>query len=201
MQALRVVAVGRVSTRKKSQETSLQRQRAELDELSARKGWKMVGWFEDKSTGATMLRPGVQEALDLLFRGRADALVVHDLDRLGRDVRELLATVDALAAKGKGLYVRDWEIDATGAHGRMVFTFFAMFAEYFRRLHGDKVRGGLAAAKRRGRLPGRKPKLDYSKTDRAFQMRVEEYSWREIAVELGGTAGAWSKHLQRERAA
>jgi DNA invertase Pin-like site-specific DNA recombinase len=198
---LRVVGLGRVSTRKRSQETSLDRQRAELAELAARRGWRLVGWFEDRASGGTMLRPGLQAALDLVFSRRADALLVHDIDRLGRDVRDLLATVDALAAQGKGLYIRDWEIDATGAHGRMTFTFFAMFAEYYRRQHGEKVRSGLARAAQRGRRPGRARTIDYARAEQARQLRIEGQSWREIAAQLGGTGGAWSRLLSRIDAA
>lgn len=193
---LRVVGVGRVSTRKRTQETSLERQRHELTELAALKGWRLVAWFEDRSTGATMQRPGLLAALDVVFT-KADALLVHDIDRLGRDTRELLATVDALQMQGKGLYIRDWQIDATGAHGRMTFTMFSMFAEYFRRLHGEKVLSGLARAAQRGRRGGRRRTLDYGKIERAVELRAAGNSWSQVVAELGGSAGGWSRLLSR----
>jgi len=194
--ALRVVGLGRVSTRKRSQEASLERQRHELTELATAKGWMLVGWFEDRASGATMQRPGLLAALDVVY-SKADALLVHDIDRLGRDTKELLATVDALKLQGKGLYIRDWQIDATGAHGRMTFTFFAMFAEYYRRLHGEKVLSGLARAAQRGRRGGRRRTLDYGKIDRAQQLRDEGKSWSQVVDELGGSAGGWSRLLSR----
>jgi len=195
--ALRVVGLGRVSTRKRSQEASLERQRHELTELATAKGWTLVDWFEDRASGATMLRPGLQAALDVVFSRKADALLVHDIDRLGRDTRDLLATVDALKLQGKGLYIRDWQIDATGAHGRMTFTFFAMFAEYYRRLHSEKVLSGLARAAQRGRRGGRRRTLDYAKIDRAVELRDAGKSWSEVVAELGGSPGAWSRLLSR----
>lgn len=195
---MRAVLVGRVSTEHASQETSLERQRAELEDLAHRRGWTVVGWFEDRSSGSKVAsREGLGRALEELARGRADILVVHDLDRLGRDVRGMLETVDALSKIGKGLYVRDQEIDATGPFGRLVFTILCAVGEFYRRDGRRKVREGLARRRRRGLALGRTRELDWTKLPRAWVLRNEGRSWKELAAELGGTRSGWSNAFSK----
>jgi DNA invertase Pin-like site-specific DNA recombinase len=194
---LRAVLLGRVSSRKSSQETSLPRQGAELSALARRKGWVVVGWHFDRITGATLDRPGLQAALDDLARGRADVLVVADLDRLGRDAREMLATIDAIHSWGKGFYAMRGEIDGTGAAGRLVFSIFASVSEFFSRAAGEKIRAGLAHARAEGRIGGRPRLLDYAKLPRARALRRRRASWSQIATELGGTRNAWARAVSR----
>lgn len=196
---MRAVLVGRVSTRHDSQETSLERQRAELEELARRKGWTIVGWFHDRASGAEVAkRPGLGAALDELFRGRADLLVVHDLDRLGRNAREMLATVDALHAAGKSFYVRDAEIDATGPMGRFTFTVFAAVHEFYRRDNRRKVMEGQARARGRGKVLGAVAKMDWGLYPRVLELRAEGATWPEAAKAVGqGSDSAWSSLYSR----
>ena len=89
--------------------------------------------------------------------------VVWKLDRLGRDLKHLVTTVDELHARGIGLRVlagAGAEIDTTTANGRLVFGIFASLAEFERELIAERTRAGLAAARARGRLGGRPRKMD-----------------------------------------
>lgn len=196
---MRVVGVGRVSSRKASQDTSIETQEVQLREIATRRGWDWVGWFADRASGKSLDRPGLNGALDLLFRDRADILLVHNLDRLGRNAGEMLATVDALAAAGKKLYSRDEEIDATGAMGRYVFIVFAGLAEYYRRRASEGILLGLERARQRGRIGGRRRTLDYSKLPEVQQLRAQGLSWTKVAAKVGGpkSGKAWGLALKR----
>jgi DNA invertase Pin-like site-specific DNA recombinase len=79
-----------------------------------------------------------------------DTLVVARLDRLGRSMPHLVATVHQLAARGIGFKSLAESIDTTSAAGRLVLHIFASLADFERELIRERTRDALAAKKRRG---------------------------------------------------
>ncbi|MEL6773240.1 MAG: recombinase family protein, partial [Pseudomonadota bacterium] len=113
--------------------------------------------YEDRVSGKKDSRPGLEACLKALREG--DVLVVWKLDRLGRDLRHLVNTVQDLSERGIGLRVlagQGAQIDTTTASGRLVFGIFASLAEFERELIRERTAAGLAAARARGRKGGRK---------------------------------------------
>ncbi len=104
-----------------------------------------------------MSRPELDRALDQLRSG--DFLVVTRLDRLGRSTKDLLTIVSTLEEKGVQLEVLEQSIDTSTAEGRLFFVMVAAFAEFEREIMRARTKDGLAAARARGKLGGRKPKL------------------------------------------
>lgn len=116
--------------------------------------------YTDKASGKRDDRPGLEGCLKALREG--DTLVVWKLDRLGRSLRHLVATVQDLVERGIGFRVLTGQganIDTATASGKLVFGIFAALAEFERELIVERTRAGLAAARARGRKGGRKPKL------------------------------------------
>lgn len=135
------IGYARVST--EDQTLSLQ-----LDALQAA-GCEAV--HEDKLSGAAVHRPGLAAALTAC--GAGDVLHVWKLDRLGRSMAELVATVDDLKRREVGLKVLTGEgaaIDTTRPEGRLIFGVFAAFSEFERELTRERTRAGMQAARRRG---------------------------------------------------
>jgi DNA invertase Pin-like site-specific DNA recombinase len=185
MPMLRAVLLGRVSTTKSTQDASASRQILELRELATRQGWEIVAQMCDRLSGSDFRRPGLLAMLDMIVEGRADILVVHDLDRLGRDCKEMLTTVDAIHLAGGNLYVRDKNIDTTSAGGRLTFTIFAAVAEFQRRSNRERVIAGLEHARKKGVRLGRPvTKMSKVRLHRAIQLRQAGHSWTEIAAQL-----------------
>jgi DNA invertase Pin-like site-specific DNA recombinase len=119
--------------------------------------------YEDLASGRHDDRPGLAACLKALQPG--NTLVVWKLDRLGRDLKHLVTTIDTLKARGIGLKVlagAGAEIDTTTANGRLFFGIFAALAEFERELIAERTRAGLAAARARGRKGGRPRKMDRS---------------------------------------
>ena len=115
--------------------------------------------YEDLASGRRDDRPGLEVCLKALQPG--NTLVVWKLDRLGRDLKHLVAVVDELRARDVGFRVlAGAEIDTTTANGRLVFGIFASLAEFERELIAERTRAGLAAARARGRAGGRPRKMD-----------------------------------------
>ena len=163
------IGYGRVSTTDqttRSQEDALKA--AEVDRL-----------FVDTYTGTKMSRPELDKALDQLRSG--DVLVITRLDRLGRSTKDLLTIVTTLEEKGVQLEVLEQSIDTSTAEGKLFFTMVAAFAEFEREIMRARTKDGLAAARARGRLGGRKPKLSSRQAEEAIRLYEEGRPVQEIA--------------------
>ena len=124
--------------------------------------------FQDVISGKQFKRPGLNELIDHARQG--DSLCVVRLDRLGRSLKELLETVGSLKAQGINLISLEEKLDTSSAAGELVFHVFGAIAHFERRLISERTRDGIAAARKRGKNPGR-PKLD-NETISALQKLV-----------------------------
>lgn len=194
---MKAVLLCRVSTAKEEQATSSDRQLARLEEVAKLRGWSVVARFEEQTSGRTMRRPAVNEAVELLRRKRAEIIAVDHLFRFGRNAKEMLETVDLIDKLGGSLYCADNDIDTTGPMGRLIFTILAGVGEFYARDGARKIREGQARARQLGKRIGRERTIDYKKTDDARQLRAGGASWSQIAGALGGSPGAWSRRLSR----
>lgn len=171
----------RVSKADGSQDHALQ-----LDALKAA-GVSKKHVYEDRITGSADERPGLDACLKASRAG--DLLVVWKLDRLGRSLRHLVNLVEDLSARGVGLKVLTGQganIDTTTASGKFVFGVFASLAEFERELIRERTMAGLASARARGRVGGRRHALSKSKVLRAqAAMKHPETDVSELAEELG----------------
>ena len=111
----------------------------------------------DTISGARVERPGLTEILAYLRPG--DVLAVWRLDRLGRSLPTLIATLHGLEGRGIGFRSLTEQLDTTTSGGKLIFHVFGALAEFERDLIRERTRSGLAAARARGRQGGRPKKL------------------------------------------
>jgi len=109
--------------------------------------------WTDVASGSRDDRPQLAQLLERLLPG--DTFVVWRLDRLGRSLPHLLATVNDLEARGVGFRSLTESIDTTTAGGRLVFSIFGALADFERQLIRERTIAGLEAARARGRVGGR----------------------------------------------
>lgn len=142
--------------------------------------------FHDTASGSRTERPGLTTALD--FAREGDVLVVWRLDRLGRSLIDLLATVSQLDSRGVGFKSLTESIDTTTSGGRLVFQIFGAMAEFERNLIRERTQAGLSSARARGRLGGRPRVLDEQKVALARQLYAEKkHTVKEICALIGVT--------------
>jgi DNA invertase Pin-like site-specific DNA recombinase len=137
--------------------------------------------FSDVRSGKTMERPGLVALLAYARDG--DTLAIVRLDRLGRSLGELLTTVAMLKERGIALLSLEERIDTNSAAGELIFHVFGAIAHFERRLIAERTKDGIAAARARGKRPGRQP-LDADKIAAALSL---------VRAGLSPTAAA--KHL------
>jgi DNA invertase Pin-like site-specific DNA recombinase len=133
--------------------TTDQSPQLQLDALKAAGCTKV---YTDTVSGAKSERPGLTEALSYVRPG--DTLVVWKLDRLGRSLQHLIATITDLHNRGVGFRSLTENIDTTTSGGKLIFHIFGALAEFERDIIRERTQAGLIAARARGRNGGR-PKL------------------------------------------
>jgi DNA invertase Pin-like site-specific DNA recombinase len=109
--------------------------------------------FTDIASGEKAERIGLEQALNYVRKG--DTLVVWRLDRLGRSLPHLIATMTDLEERGIGFKSLTENIDTTTSGGKLIFHIFGALAEFERNLIRERTLAGLAAARARGRKGGR----------------------------------------------
>ncbi len=140
--------------------------------------------YTDTISGAKAQRPGLDECLS--FARRGDTLVVWKLDRLGRNLKNLIEVAGHLDAEGIGLVSLQERIDTNTPGGKLVFHVFGALAEFERELIRERTNAGLQAARARGRRGGRKPALDAKKREIARALHTNpNLSVAEICRTLG----------------
>jgi DNA invertase Pin-like site-specific DNA recombinase len=123
--------------------------------------------FTDVRSGKSMDWPGLTELLAYARKG--DTLAVVRLDRLGRSLAELISIVEQLKARGVALLRLEEKIDTTSAAGELIFHVFGAIAHFERRLIAERSKDGIAAARARGKVPGRQP-VDLDKVQAAIKL-------------------------------
>ena len=179
----------RVSKADGSQVLDLQR-----DALLAA-GVEPVNIYEDKASGSKEDRPGLAACLKSLRKD--DILVIWKLDRLGRSLKHLLATIDDLTKRGVGFKVlQGAPIDTTTSQGKLMFAMFAALAEFERDLIRERVVAGLTAARARGRQGGRISTMTPSIIRRAqAAMACRDTSVNALCEELGISRTTLYRHM------
>lgn len=149
--------------------------------------------FTDRMSGGTDSRPGLDQALSHVRAG--DTLVVWKLDRLGRTVKGLVELTTSLADRDVGFRSLTDGIDTGTPAGRFFFHVMSAMAQMERELIAERTTAGLEAARRRGRVGGRRPKMTERKIDAARKLLAADMSAREVARQLGVSVPTLYRHL------
>ncbi len=153
--------------------------------------------YEDQASGKRDDRPGLEACLRALRED--DTLIVWKLDRLGRDLAHLVATVRDLDRRGIAFRVlagQGAEIDTKTSGGRLIFGIFAALAEFERDLIQERVQAGLAAARARGRRGGAPYKMTAAKLRLAqAAMGKPETKVGALSRELGVSTQTLYRHV------
>lgn len=153
--------------------------------------------FTDQASGAKADRPALIEALDYVRSG--DTIVVWRLDRLGRSLKHLIEVVEGLENRKVGFASLQEGINTTTSGGRLVFHIFGALAEFERNLIRERTMAGLTAARARGRMGGRKPKLKPAQVNTLRKMyESRQHTVQEICKAMGVSRATLYQYLKRK---
>jgi DNA invertase Pin-like site-specific DNA recombinase len=134
--------------------------------------------FTDTASGAKAERKGLDEALNYVRKG--DTFVVWRLDRLGRSLPHLIATMTDLEERGIGFKSLTENIDTTTSGGKLIFHIFGALAEFERNLIKERTQAGLTAARARGKKGGRPTALTMKQRSIAKELYEKRHPIQEI---------------------
>lgn len=141
----------RVST---NDQQTLAMQSREMREYAARRGWTIAVNVREVGSGAAK-RETREKLIEAARRRDIDLVLVWRLDRWGRSVTDLLATLQELEHLGVGFVSLTEALDLTTAAGRAMAGLLAIFAEFEREILRERTRAGLAQARQNGKILGR----------------------------------------------
>ena len=203
---LRVGLYGRVSTTDKDQNPETQL--VALREFVEAQGWALVGEYVDRAPAMDLRgRTAWRTLLDLAAKRRVDVIIVWKLDRAFRSVAHMATTVEQLRRWNVGLrsYSEPW-LDTSGASpvGDLMLNILASFAQFERALIAERVRAGMARARREGRHIGRPggtttPEFRARWTELRPRVLDGRMSRREAAQALGVSRSTVLRLLRDER--
>ena len=142
--------------------------------------------FEDKASGKDVKRPQLEACLDYLREG--DTLHVHSIDRLARNLQDLLGIIEGLIGRGVSVSFAKEGLTFTGQEDsfqRLQLQIIGAVAEFERSMIRERQREGIAIAKAAGRYAGRKPTLSDEQVEQARQMIAEGQKKTDIAKAFG----------------
>jgi DNA invertase Pin-like site-specific DNA recombinase len=148
----RVAFYLRVSTGEQTTEN----QRRELEAVAYHRGWDVVAVYEDQGISGAKgreKRPQFDRMLKNAVRGKFDVLAAWAVDRLGRSLQDLVATLDELRAAGVDLFLHQQAVDTTTPSGRAMFGMLSVFAEFERADDPGASEGGTSEGQGQGEPP------------------------------------------------
>jgi DNA invertase Pin-like site-specific DNA recombinase len=149
--------------------------------------------YSDTMSGARDDRPGLAALMDQLRAG--DTVVVWKLDRLGRNLQHILATVMALTDRGVTLVSTSDGIDSSTAASRMMIGVLGSLAEYERELVKERTASKRTASRANGTKFGRPRKVDDADAAKARQLREKGIAATDIAKMLGVSRATVYRYL------
>jgi DNA invertase Pin-like site-specific DNA recombinase len=189
----RIIGYSRVSTDEQADSgLGLAAQRAALEAEVERRGVP-VDWVEDAGfSGKSLHRPGIEKALADLAAGKADTLLVSKLDRLTRSLYDLAGLMDRARRERWALVALDLAVDTASPSGEAMTNMMGTFAQFERRMIGQRTKDALAVKKAQGVRLGRPVVTSPEVSARIAQLRSVGHSLAAIAATLNAEGVAAS---------
>jgi DNA invertase Pin-like site-specific DNA recombinase len=170
----RAIGYIRVSTEEQVESgAGLEAQRTAISQECERRSWPLLRIAEDAGVSGKRIdnRPELNAALDVLKAGEAEVLVVAKLNRLSRSLVDAASVMARSEREGWSLVALDLGVDTTTAQGQLVCHVMASFAEFERKLIGERTKAAMATLKARGVRVGRPRSLPDDVIDRIIRER------------------------------
>jgi DNA invertase Pin-like site-specific DNA recombinase len=182
-----VVGYIRVSTEEQADSgAGLIAQRTAIAAEAGRRAWTLVDVFEDAGASGKSIagRPGLELALAAVEGGGANGLVVAKLDRLSRSLLDFAQLMERSQRKRWALVALDLGVDTSTPAGEMMASVLAVFAQFERRLIGQRTKDALAVKRGEGVRLGRPRTLSAKTRRRIIREREKGTTFAAIADRL-----------------
>jgi len=184
-------------------EQTVENQRRELEAAAKARGWTVTAEYSDQGISGAKGRDG-RPQLDLMLkdavRRRFDVVMTWAVDRLGRSLPDLIATMQELHGAKVDLFMLQQGLDTTTPSGRAMFGMLGVFSEFERSMIQARVKAGLERAKASGTKLGRRPVS--AKVEAAIRARLATGAGMlKVAAELKVGSGTVQRVAKAMKAA
>ena len=179
---MRAVIYARTSTKQQKLDIQLDA----LHKLVEASGYNLIEVITDEGIGGGKRgreRSGMRRLMEMVNRRECDIVCVYAVDRIGRNMGDVISLVEELEQKGVGLIIHKNAIDTTTTMGRALVGFFALVAQMEKDFISARVRDGIAVAKSKGKQIGRR-QLEQKKVNEIIELRRSGKSMNFIAKHL-----------------
>ncbi|HEX4542494.1 MAG TPA: recombinase family protein [Candidatus Acidoferrum sp.] len=178
----------RVST----SDQSTKAQESELKKYAENRGWVVNRIYADKVSGTKQSRPELDELMTDCRKRKVDVVLVWKFDRFARSLRHLVSALEEFRKLGIDFVSSTEAVDTSLPSGELVLQIFGAMAQFERALTVERVKAGLAQARRDGKTLGRPAikKLSEKEIERIRVERTKGVTLRELAKKFG--ASLWS---------
>ena len=179
-----------IYTRVSTSDQTTQNQLMDLEEVIERNNWEVVEFYDEIISGTK----GVDERFELARmlkdaqRKKFEKLIIWSVDRLGRNLKNIIGVLSTLHESGIEVFSYKQGIDTSTTMGRSFMAITGIFAEIENDLRKERQSIGIKRAIAQGAKFGRKPKVNDRIRDEVVTLRSEGMSYRNIGKELGLTA-------------
>lgn len=157
-----------------------------LTQTAQRSGYDLLEIIKDAGTSGSThgnQRVGMKRLMDMVNRREVDVVMVYSVDRIGRQMSDVISLVEQLEEKGVGLIIHKQAIDSSTTMGKALVGFFALVAQMEKDFIGARVRDGITSAKARGVKFGR-PKISSHTEQQIRELRQQGLGMNSIAKQL-----------------
>lgn len=170
-------------------------QETELRAYAKARGWTVAKVCADRGVSGTKdNRPALQELMAACRQRKVDVVLVWKFDRFARSLRQLVTALDEFKRLGVDFISATEGVDTTVPSGELVFQIFGAIAQFERALIGERVRAGIAEARRNGKHLGRPAikTLSASEIRKVRAARRRGVTLRTLAAQFG--TSLWAVH-------
>ena len=191
---MRVAIYCRVSTH----DQNCERQERDLVEYAQRLGYEVAGIWSEFGSGVKLDRVKRKEVMSIARKGKIDAVLVTELTRWGRSTIDLINTLNDLHSWKVSLIAQTgMQFDLSTPAGNLMLTIMAGLAEFERSLIQERIKSGVALARSKGKVFGRKPGSKADKYRNDIKLLIDEgKSIRAIATKLDIDKGLVERQLK-----
>ena len=131
-------------------------QRIDLERVAAQRGWDVVEFYLDHAvSGKQDRRPALDRLRKDAMHGKLDVVAAWSIDRLGRSLVHVVNLLAGLTEKNVAVYLHQQQVDSTTTAGKAMLGMCAVFAEFEWNTISDRIKAGVARARKQGKRVGR----------------------------------------------
>lgn len=194
---MKVAIYSRVSTNVQTTENQL----LPLKEYVERMNYELVNIYQDEGISGSKgrdQRPALNEMMKDAVKGKFKKVLVFDVSRLGRSLKDLINIMTDLKNQNIDFYFYNQGIDTTSSTGQMMFNLLGVLAQWELGQISERSKAGIARARAEGKTIGRPTTINESVEKSVLMLRDKEYGIRKIATELKIGVGSVMRILQKE---